>query len=65
MIYENNLIIGKANKHLLPFTNKIFVSYSELEGIPKKYNDKIIVIGNLIREEIIRTDISKTMKKWN
>ena len=63
VIYENNLIIGKANKHLLPFTHKIFVSYSELEGIPKKYNDKIIVIGNLIREEIIRTDISNNHEK--
>ena len=27
VIYENNLIIGKANKYLLPFAKKIFVSY--------------------------------------
>ena len=26
IIYENNLYIGKANKYLLPFANKIFVS---------------------------------------
>ena len=25
IIYENNLIIGKANKYLLPFAKKIFV----------------------------------------
>ena len=31
VIYENNLIVGKANKLLLPFTNKIFVSNKELE----------------------------------
>ena len=55
VIYENNLIIGKANKYLLPFTNKIFVSYRELEGIPEKYNDKVVVIGNLIREEIFKS----------
>ena len=30
IIYENNLIIGKANKYLLPFANKVFVSYKEL-----------------------------------
>ena len=35
VIYENNLIIGKANKYLLPFAKKIFVSYKDLEGIPK------------------------------
>jgi len=60
VIYENNLIIGKANNYLLPFAKKIFVSYKELEGIPKKYNNKIIVIGNIIREEIINSKIDKT-----
>tara|TARA_B100000575_G_C23131382_1_gene656343 strand:+ start:1519 stop:2610 length:1092 start_codon:yes stop_codon:yes gene_type:complete len=53
IIYENNLIIGKANKYLLPFAKKIFVSYKELEGIPLNYKNKVIEIGNIIREEII------------
>ncbi len=53
VIYENNLIIGRANKYLLPLAKSIFVSYKELEGIPIKYNKKIIQIGNLIREELI------------
>ena len=53
VIYENNLIIGKANKYLLPFAKKIFVSYKDLEGISEKYNNKILEIGNIIREEII------------
>jgi UDP-N-acetylglucosamine--N-acetylmuramyl-(pentapeptide) pyrophosphoryl-undecaprenol N-acetylglucosamine transferase len=53
VIYENNLIIGKANKYLLPFTKKIFVSYKNLEGISEKYNNKILEIGNIVREEII------------
>jgi len=58
VIYENNLIIGKANKYLLPFAKKIFVSYQDLEGIPEKYKKKVISIGNLIREEIIEKKIS-------
>ena len=53
VIYENNLIIGKANKFLLPFAERIFVSYKEVEGIADKYKTKLVVIGNLIREEII------------
>ena len=53
VIYENNLIIGKTNKYLLPFVNKIFVSYKELEGIAKVYEDKIFKVGNIIREEMI------------
>ena len=36
IIYENNLIIGKSNKYLLPLAKKILVSYEQIEGIPKK-----------------------------
>ena len=57
LIYENNLIIGKANKYLLPFAEKILVSYDEIEGISKKYLNKKIKIGNIIKKEII--DFSK------
>ena len=57
VVYENNLILGKTNKHLLPFANKIFVSYKDLEGISKKYRNKTCVVGNIIKKEII--DISK------
>ena len=53
IIYENNLILGKANKYLIPLAKKIFVSYNDLEGIPKKYNNKICEVGNIIRDEII------------
>ena len=53
VIYENNLIIGKANKYLLPFTKKIFVSYEDIEGIKDKYINKVGVLGNIIRQEII------------
>ncbi len=53
VIYENNLIIGKANRTLLPFSKKIFVSYKELEGIPEEHKAKVSEIGNIVREEII------------
>ena len=32
IIYENNLYIGKANRFLLPYAKKVFVSYKELGG---------------------------------
>ena len=57
VIYENNLIIGKANKFLLPFAKKIFISYQDLEGISVKYKKKVITIGNIVREEIIKNKI--------
>lgn len=53
IIYENNLHIGKANRVLLPFAKKMFVSYLSLEGVNKKYKYKIFQIGNLIRKDIL------------
>ena len=69
IIYENNLVIGKANKYLLPFANNIFVSYKELEGISSKYQNKIIEIGNIIKKDIINfskiEDENVNLKKLN
>ena len=53
VIYENNLLIGKANRYLTPFAKKIFVSYKEIQGINIKYKNKIIIIGNILRENIL------------
>ena len=53
IIYENNLYMGKANKYLLPLAKKIFVSNKEVEGISKKYSEKVFEIGNIIRKEIL------------
>jgi UDP-N-acetylglucosamine--N-acetylmuramyl-(pentapeptide) pyrophosphoryl-undecaprenol N-acetylglucosamine transferase len=53
IIYENNIQIGKSNKYLLPFAFKIFTSYPELVGIKKKYQHKVIITGNIIRDEIL------------
>ncbi len=53
IIYENNFHIGKANKYLLPISKKIFVSNSSLEGVVKKYKDKVVEIGNIVRKEIL------------
>lgn len=53
IIYENNLVMGKANKYLLPFAYKVFVSYRDLEGVKGKYKNKVKEIGNIINKDII------------
>ena len=55
VIYENNLILGKANKYLMPFAKKIFVAYKDLEGVSEKHKKKVIEIGNIVREQIINS----------
>ena len=59
IIYENNLIIGKANKYLLPFANKIIVSKRQVEGISQKFKYKLLEIGNIIDKEIFNFSINK------
>tara|TARA_Y100000768_G_scaffold362985_1_gene322227 strand:- start:341 stop:1423 length:1083 start_codon:yes stop_codon:yes gene_type:complete len=62
IIYENNLLLGKANKFLLPFSKKILISYKELKGIKSKYFDKIIVTGNILNKKILNFNTA-TKKK--
>ena len=60
IIYENNLLMGKANRYLAPFAKKIFTSFKEVEGIKNKYNNKVIVVGNILRKK--SSTILKQMK---
>ncbi len=53
IVYENNLLVGKSNKYLLPFAKKIFVSYEDIQGINFKYKNKIKITGNILRESIL------------
>jgi UDP-N-acetylglucosamine--N-acetylmuramyl-(pentapeptide) pyrophosphoryl-undecaprenol N-acetylglucosamine transferase len=53
IVYENNIQIGKSNKYLLPFAYKIFISYQDVVGIQNKHKHKVIITGNIIREEIL------------
>ena len=64
IIYENNLVIGRANKYLLPFAEKIFVSCKDLEGVSKKYQNKVVEIGNILKKSIINFSLkSQTQGK--
>ena len=53
LIYENNLVIGRTNRFLLPFAKKILVSNESIKGIKSKYKNKIIFSGYLLRTEIM------------
>ena len=53
IIYENNMILGRANKNLCRFSKKILVSKKNIESFPKKYLYKISEVGSIINKEII------------
>ena len=54
IIYENNLVIGKANKVLLPFVKKIIIANKNILGISKKHDSKVFFSGYFLRKEIFR-----------
>jgi len=53
IIYESNLVIGRANKYLLPFVKKVFLAQKINENLPKKYMHKFIEIGSILNKNII------------
>ena len=65
IIYENNLIIGRANKKLIPYAEKILVSTKNSKELSPKYEFKIIEVGNIINKEIINFSFDTENEKKN
>ena len=53
VLYENNVILGRANKYLLPFSKKILVSKEKIKNFPKKYLNKFYQVGSILSKNII------------
>tara|TARA_B100000686_G_C16780716_1_gene971686 strand:+ start:46 stop:1131 length:1086 start_codon:yes stop_codon:yes gene_type:complete len=55
IIYENNLVLGRANKKLLPFSSKLLLGPETLSNFPEKYRKKVYQVGNILSEEILNS----------
>jgi len=62
IIYENNLVLGRTNRALLPLVRRILVSTRNTYGIKKKYENKIFVSGYLLRKEIFELEKDRDKK---
>tara|TARA_B100000686_G_C16730915_1_gene940615 strand:- start:885 stop:1832 length:948 start_codon:yes stop_codon:yes gene_type:complete len=58
-IYENNIVIGKANKYLLPFAKKIFLAKEISSNLPKRHGKKISQVGSILNKNIINFSLIK------
>ena len=63
IVYENNLIVGKANRYLLPFTEKFLSLTKNLRAYLKNIINKVVEVGNIVREEIINANLNDQEKK--
>ncbi len=59
IIYENNLILGRTNKYLLPFSKKILVAKEIIKNFPKKHKSKICLVGSILDKNIINYSTTK------
>ena len=58
-LFEPNSIIGRSNKYLLRFSNKILCYDKNLQGINKTYNNKIIEIPPILNKCFYEKKINK------
>jgi len=66
VIYEPNIVVGKANKYLLSVAKKIFLGKDIKEKFPEKYKTKIDVVGTIIAKNIVNyLNSGKKIKKEN
>ena len=59
IIYENNMILGRANKHLAPFSKKILLANKIIKNFPEKYIKKTHEVGSILSKNIINCSKSK------
>ena len=53
VIYENNMVLGRANKYLSPISKKILVAKKIIQNFPEKYNSKICEVGTILSKDVI------------
>ena len=53
IIYENNMVLGRANKYLSSFSKKILVAKKIVNKFPEKYKSKTHEVGSILNKHII------------
>ena len=53
VIYENNMILGRANKYLAMFSRKIFISREITDKFLQRYKNKVFEVGPKLNKKII------------
>ena len=59
VIYENNMVLGRANKYLSTFSKKILLEKKIKENFPTKYKNKTYEVGPILNKSIIKNSFSK------
>jgi UDP-N-acetylglucosamine--N-acetylmuramyl-(pentapeptide) pyrophosphoryl-undecaprenol N-acetylglucosamine transferase len=58
-LLEPNLVLGRANKLFLRFSEKIFCYTDQIKKFPYSYKNKLVIIKPLVRKEYYNTKIDE------
>lgn len=53
IVHEQNAVLGRVNRLLAGGVDAIATSYPEVERLKSKYADKVHLVGNPVREEVL------------
>ena len=62
VIYENNIVLGRTNRHLASLAKKILIANKEVKIFSKEHVNKTVEVGPVLNKNIINC---KTYKKNN
>jgi UDP-N-acetylglucosamine--N-acetylmuramyl-(pentapeptide) pyrophosphoryl-undecaprenol N-acetylglucosamine transferase len=54
LLHEQNAVLGRVNRLLAGEAEAIGVAYEEIDRLKPAYRDKVVLVGNPVREEIAR-----------
>ena len=54
VLHEQNAVLGRANRFLASDAAAIGTAYSEVTRLKPRYRDKVVLVGNPVRESIAR-----------
>ena len=63
VIYENNIVLGRANKYLSSFARKIFIAKEIVKNFPEKHIKKTYEVGTILNKEILNVEPYRENKK--
>lgn len=61
-IHEQNAVMGRVNRLMLPFVYRVFLSFPSTQRFGEKYKSKAVIVGNLVRKSIVENAISKVKR---
>lgn len=55
VLHEQNAVLGRVNRFLAGQASAIGTAFAEIDRLKPRYRDKVVLVGNPVRDAIVRT----------